>query len=401
MFCSRLPRAVLGATVIAAIVSSAFAVGLLPRTQTGAAAGDCTADASLDSEEQALLTLINNYRQQNGRQPLAASYLLSKAAQWKSHDMGVNRYFAHDDLSRTWVQRIRDCGYGYNAWLGENIAAGYQTAQTVFEGWRNSPGHNANMLGGNYTAIGIGRAAVSGSPYGVYWTTEFSSVLDPWPGATPVSTATRTPTRTPTRTNTPAPSGPTATPTPPPDTTPPTAAISSPSFGADVSGTVTITAAASDAGGISKVRFWAGSTYLGYDVTAPYSRSWNTAGLQNGRYILKIESFDNAGNSKLHSVTVTLKNADTTEPSVSITSPLNGTTIAGIVPVNVTASDNLGVQKVRFWVDGTYFGFDALPPYSRPIETTLLPNGTHIIRVQAVDWLENVRDVTITVNVDN
>jgi uncharacterized protein YkwD len=225
MFRSRLLRAVLGAVVIAAIVSTAFATGLPGRTQSGAAAGDCTADASLDSEEQAFLVLINNYRQQNGLQPLGASYLLSKAAQWKSQDMGANAYFAHDDLNRTWVQRIRDCGYGYNAWLGENIAAGYQTAQSVFEGWRNSPGHNANMLGENYTAIGIGRAVVPGSPYGTYWSTEFASVLDPWPGATPVATATRTPTRTPTRTstpaasptptrtNTPVPSGPTATPT--------------------------------------------------------------------------------------------------------------------------------------------------------------------------------------------
>ena len=109
------------------------------------------------------------------------------------------------------MQRIRDCGYGYNAWLGENIAAGYQTAQAVFDGWKNSPGHNANMLGENYVAIGIGRAVVPGSPYGIYWSTEFASVLDPWPGATPAATATRTPTRTPTRTATPA--GATATPT--------------------------------------------------------------------------------------------------------------------------------------------------------------------------------------------
>jgi hypothetical protein len=168
-----------------------------------------------------------------------------------------------------------------------------------------------------------------------------------------------------------------------------------------VSGSVAFNATASDAGGIAKVRFWAGSAYLGYDTTAPYSKTWSTAGVQNGRYTLKIQAYDAAGNGTIRSLVVTVKNPDTTLPTVSITSPLNGATVSGIVPVNVTASDNLGVQKVRFWVDGTYLGFDAAAPYWRPIDTNSLPNGAHTIRVQAVDWLENVRDATITVNVNN
>jgi uncharacterized protein YkwD len=157
-----------------------------------AAAGDCTTNPALDAEEQQLLTLINNHRAQNGRTPLVASYKLSKAGQWKSQDMGAKGYFAHDDQSRTWVQRLRDCGYGYNTWLGENIVAGVSTAQAAFDAWKNSAGHNANMLGANYTAIGIGRANVPGSPYGWYWTTEFGGVDDGWasaqlPAPTPTS----------------------------------------------------------------------------------------------------------------------------------------------------------------------------------------------------------------------
>ncbi len=149
------------------------------------AAGDCTVTASeagLDSEEQAFLTLINDYRVANGLAPLTASYPLTRASAWKSKDMGVQSYFAHDDtpISRTWVQRIRDCGYGYNTYLGENIAAGYTTASAVFNGWKNSPGHNANMLGTNYTTIGIGRHYVGGSPYGWYWTTDFGGYDDGW-----------------------------------------------------------------------------------------------------------------------------------------------------------------------------------------------------------------------------
>jgi uncharacterized protein YkwD len=151
------------------------------------AAGDCTLTASqemLDAEERAFLTLINAHRAASGVPPLTASYRLTRAAQWKSIDLGTNAYFAHDDLSRTWTQRINDCGYTYGTWLGENIMAGSSTAQGAFDAWKNSPGHNANMLSANYTAIGIGRAYVPGSPYSWYWTTDFGGVNDGWAFAT-------------------------------------------------------------------------------------------------------------------------------------------------------------------------------------------------------------------------
>jgi hypothetical protein len=122
--------------------------------------------------------------------------------------MAANSYFAHDDtpINRTWIQRIRDCGYGYNTSLGENIAAGMSTATDAFTAWKNSPGHNANMLGANYTAIGVGRAYVAGSSYGWYWTTDFGGVADDYTsGSTPTPTSTRTPAPTPTRTLAPPP----------------------------------------------------------------------------------------------------------------------------------------------------------------------------------------------------
>ncbi len=208
-------RALCGAGLVLLIVFAAGAAALRQSIGPAAAAGDCTTDPTLDSEEQLFLQLINNYRAQNGLQPLAISYTLTKASQWKSDDLAANNYFAHDDLTRTWDQRIRDCGYGYNAWMGENIAAGNSGAQATFDQWRNSPGHNANMLGANYTAIGIGRAYSASSTYRWYWTTDFGSVSDGWPGSTPTATATATRTATPTATTVPPTSTSTATPTGP------------------------------------------------------------------------------------------------------------------------------------------------------------------------------------------
>jgi uncharacterized protein YkwD len=180
-----------------------------------------TADAALDSEEQTFLTLINNYRQQNGLSTLSSTPTMETAAEWMSGDMGANDYFSHTDaLGRDPWTRLCDFGYCFNTWKGENIAAGYSTGQAAFDAWKNSPGHNANMLGANFNVIGIGRVYTAGSPYGWYWTTDFGGYVPPsstpTPSATPAPTATTpAPTATPSPTPTPTPA-PTASPSPTP-----------------------------------------------------------------------------------------------------------------------------------------------------------------------------------------
>ncbi len=195
-------------TVALALLALCLAAAVGATSHHASAATNCAADGTLDSEEQAFLQLINDYRQQNSLAPLSPSDTLDRAAQWKSQNMAANSYFAHDDtpINRTWIQRIRDCDYGYNTYIGENIAAGISSAADAFSLWKNSPGHNANMLGVNYTAIGIGRAYVAGSPYGWYWTTDFGGVADGYTsGPTPTPTATSTRTPAPPSTRTPAP----------------------------------------------------------------------------------------------------------------------------------------------------------------------------------------------------
>ena len=87
-------------------------------------------------------------------------------------DMAANAYFAHDDLSRTWSQRIRDCGYGFNAYLGENIAAGQASLEEAIRDWLLSAGHCVNMIDERFTEFGIAKVASTrqDDPYGVYWT---------------------------------------------------------------------------------------------------------------------------------------------------------------------------------------------------------------------------------------
>jgi hypothetical protein len=182
---------------------------------------NCTvADFSLDAEELAFLGLINQYRQDNGLNALTISTNLNRAAHWMAWDLGTTPNWSHtDSLGRSPYQRAIDCGYPQGA--GENLAAGsnWSTAQSAFNAWKNSAGHNANMLNSFYRQIGIARVHVPGSPYGWYWVTNFGSTDDGTGGGGGGTPPTATPTQPP-PTNTPMPvptqSPPTATPTTPP-----------------------------------------------------------------------------------------------------------------------------------------------------------------------------------------
>lgn len=170
------------------------------------------AEAAQDSEEQAFLTLINNYRTQNGLGTLSLNTELNNAAEWMSNDMAVNNYFSHtDSLGRDSFQRMAAFGYNYNTWKGENLAAGTDTAQAAFDAWKRSPGHNANMLNSNFTVIGIARVYGAGTTYGWYWTNDFGGQ-----GSAPPPPAPTTPPPPPP----PPPPEPTEPPPPPPEPTP-------------------------------------------------------------------------------------------------------------------------------------------------------------------------------------
>ena len=211
---------------LAGVLFAVYALLFGGGNSAGAQSNCSVSHDGLDSEEQAFLGLINNYRAQNGLGALTASTNLNRAAAWMAEDLGANNYFAHtDSLGRSPYARAIACGYPAGA--GENLAAGggASTAAAAFQMWQNSPGHNSNMLGSFYQQIGIARHYTAGSTYGWYWGTNFGTMNDGTGGGGAGNpTATNTPTRTPTRTptNTPVPQQPTNTPVPQQPTSTPT-----------------------------------------------------------------------------------------------------------------------------------------------------------------------------------
>ncbi len=84
----------------------------------------------------------------------------------------------------------------------------------------------------------------------------------------------------------------------PPDTTPPSVAITAPVAGADLSGTVTVTANASDDAEVSSVQFKVDGADLGGEIaSSPYAVDWNTATAPNGRHTLTAVARDSSGNT--------------------------------------------------------------------------------------------------------
>ncbi|WP_024860999.1 CAP domain-containing protein [Ruminococcus flavefaciens] len=61
---------------------------------------------------------------------------------------------------------------------GENLAAGFGTAEQTFEQWKNSPNHWRAILSPEYTHIGVGCAYEQNSTYGYYWTQLFVAMDD-------------------------------------------------------------------------------------------------------------------------------------------------------------------------------------------------------------------------------
>ncbi|HVQ76395.1 MAG TPA: Ig-like domain-containing protein [Candidatus Binatia bacterium] len=185
------------------------------------------------------------------------------------------------------------------------------------------------------------------------------------------------------------------------DTTRPTASIGSPANGATVSGTVSVAVTAADNVGVTRVELWVDGALAMTDTAAPWSFAWASGSKPNGTHALVARAYDAAGNVGVSgTVNVTVNNAvaDTTAPTVSISSPGNGATVSGTVSVAVTAADNVGVTRVELWVDGALAMTDTAAPWVFAADSRSSPDKWYVIVARAYDAAGNVR-TSLPVNV--
>ncbi len=194
----------------------------------------------------------------------------------------------------------------------------------------------------------------------------------------------------------------------PADTTPPTVAITAPSSGQTVSGTVNVAASASDTqSNITQVRFYlnGSNTPFSTDSSSPFAASWNTAGVANGTYSITARATDSAGNEGASTpVSVTVHNVvpDTTPPTTAISFPAGGARLSGPITVVATASDNVGIDRVELLINGQVRATDRSHPYSFAWNTASYSDGTHTLQTRAYDTAGNsASSASVSVVVDN
>ena len=136
--------------------------------------------------------IVNRERAAAGLAPVTYSERMSQAAQVRASE--IRSTFSHTRLNGTsCFTALKEAGVTYRS-AGENIAYGQRTPEEVMDAWMNSSGHRANILGQQYTYIGVGALYENGT---WYWTQFFAAADQPDGAATttkPTSATTAKPT---------------------------------------------------------------------------------------------------------------------------------------------------------------------------------------------------------------
>jgi hypothetical protein len=187
----------------------------------------------------------------------------------------------------------------------------------------------------------------------------------------------------------------------PSDTQPPTVSISSPGTGTVVKGSVAVNVAAADNVGVTKVDLLLDGTLFASDSTTPFAFSWDSTTVLDGSHTLEARAFDAAGNTASSSVvSVKVQNAvDATPPTVTITTPVNGTSLAGLRKTSIKASgkDNIAVSKMELYVDGALKSTVTGSSFSWNWDLRSATTGSHTITVKAFDATGNTAYTTSSV----
>jgi uncharacterized protein YkwD len=149
--------------------------GSFDKAPKGALADRDYSQTRLDAE--AALELINKYRRQHGLKPLRLSAELSAAAKDHSRDLAKWDRISHfgSDGSNPW-DRVKKAGYNPRL-AAENVGTGQASIEEVVKGWRESPGHNKNLLLADAEHMGIALVQDPKTEFKTFWTLVLAAPL--------------------------------------------------------------------------------------------------------------------------------------------------------------------------------------------------------------------------------
>jgi uncharacterized protein YkwD len=154
--------------VAAASVDDKAPRGSYEKAPAGALSGRDYAATRLDAE--LARDLVNAYRKEKGLRPLKLQPNLTEAARAHSRDLAKWDRISHfgSDGSSPW-DRVKRAGYSAKL-AAENVGTGQITIQEVINGWKNSPGHNKNLLLPDAAHMGIALVQDPKTEFKTFWT---------------------------------------------------------------------------------------------------------------------------------------------------------------------------------------------------------------------------------------
>lgn len=138
---------------------------------------EVTQEDQIAQWEQEVFDLVNEIRVENGLKEFVYNETLAQTARAHSEDMMERGFFSHQNPDgESSSDRITAAGINWTQ-TAENIAAGYKSPEAVVEGWMNSPGHKANILGScEEMGVGLAISQDSSDIYKYYWTQNFATI---------------------------------------------------------------------------------------------------------------------------------------------------------------------------------------------------------------------------------
>ncbi len=160
--------------------------------------------------------------------------------------------------------------------------------------------------------------------------------------------------------------------------------------------TATFTVVATGSAPLS-YQWYRGTTAIPGATAATYITGATVTSDSGATFYVKVSNAKGSVNSSAATLTVILGSSDTVAPTVSASE--SGT--SGTISLNATATDNVAVTRVEWYVDSLLKGSDTAAPYGVNLDSTALANGTHALVAKAYDAAGNVGTspaVNFTVN---
>ena len=156
--------------------------------------------------------------------------------------------------------------------------------------------------------------------------------------------------------------------------------------------------------GVARVDFLVDDVLLFGDSVSPFEATFDTTTVADGDHVITARAEDTAGNVATSAgLNVVVDNApppDTQPPSITLLDP--GGEARGVVTLEASATDNVGVALVRFFVDGQLVVTDMAAPFAADWDSSSVADGLHTLSAQAQDAAGNTGDsATLNITVNN